>query len=136
LFIECIKYDCHVKPLSFFFYKSPPVSRIVLYSFSLSRGLGRRMIELTIVFLFVQVFMAVTLLAISVGTHINPKEIPGLEVPETSCGLTGISGLDSIVGALGKGRTDILSFTLGVVGHIFFMTAPLIALRWFKGFLP
>jgi len=118
-----------------FFFMLFPIS-VALYSFSLSRGLGRRMLELTIVFLFIQVFMAVTVLAISVGTHINPQEIPGLEVPEKSCGLIGIAQLDSIFGAFGEGRTDILSFTIGVVGHILFITAPLMALRWFKGFLP
>jgi len=118
-----------------FFFMLFPIS-ITLYSFSLSRELGRRMLELTIVLLLIQVFMAVTVLAISIGTYINPQEIPGLEVPGRSCGQIGIPEIDLLFSTLGPGRTDILSFVIGTVGHIFFITAPLMALRWFKGFLP
>jgi len=112
-----------------------PIS-ITLYSFSLSRGIGRRMLELTIVLLFIQVFMAVTVLAISVGTYINPTDIPGLEVPERNCIPVGLPQLASLFGAFGEGKTDVMSFLIGTVGHILFMIAPLMALRWFKGFLP
>ena len=112
-----------------------PIS-ITLYSFSLSRGIGRRMLELTIVLLFIQVFMAVTVLAISVGTYINPTDIPGLEVPERNCIPVGLPQLASLFGVFGEGKTNATSFLIGTVGHILFMIAPLMALRWFKGFLP
>lgn len=112
-----------------------PIS-ITLYSFSLSRGIGRRMLELTIVFLFIQVFMAVTILAISIGTYINPDDIPGLQVPERSCVPPLMPVLGQVFYFIGEGKTDAMSFLIGTVGHILFMIAPLMALRWFKGFLP
>lgn len=112
-----------------------PIS-ITLYSFSMSRGIGRRMLELTIVFLSIQAFMAVTVLAISVGAYINPTDIPGLQVPDRNCIPVGVPELASLFGVFGEGETDIFSFLIGTVGHILFMIAPLMALRWFKGFLP
>ena len=112
-----------------------PIS-ITLYSFGLSRGIGRRMLELTIVFLSLQALMAVTVLAISIGTYINPTDIPGLKVPDRTCIPVGLPAFASLFGVFGAGETDILLFLIGTVGHILFMIAPLMALRWFKGFLP
>ncbi len=118
-----------------FFFMLFPIS-ITLYSFNLSREIGRRMLELTIVLLFIQTFMAVTVLAISIGAYITPHDIHGLQVPERTCIPGGMPKLTSLFGTFGEGETNIMLLVIGIVGHILFMIAPLMALRWFKGFLP
>ena len=133
---------------------------IALYSFVYLRGIGRKILEQTIVWIYLQAFLAVAILVISLGASYyymlppdqNPKltnypipivmdkgalsliQMLGINIgaSETPVSIPGMRFAPPIV----FGITSILSYSIGAMAYGLLVAVPFMMLRLLNKFLP
>ena len=124
---------------------------IALYSFVYLRDIGRKILEQTIVWIFLQSFLAVAILVISLGSSYyyllpsgeNPK-LTNFPVPAAMDKgilslmemLPGINLGASQTPVVIPGITSILSFSIGAMAYGLLVAVPFMMLRLLNKFLP
>jgi hypothetical protein len=131
---------------------------IALYSFVFFRGIGRKILEQTIVWIYLQAFLSVAILVISLGASYyyilppdqNPKMTNAINPLEDKAilpimdALTGGNfgasmGTPELFGQLGflpLGATSILSYAIGSMAYGLLVAVPFMMLRLLNNFLP
>jgi hypothetical protein len=119
---------------------------IALYSFVYMRDIGRKILEQTIVWIYLQAFLSMAILVISLGASYyyllpadqNPK-LTNAIMPLGSLGeslgmpSTGYQGSPAYVSL---GPTSILSYAVGSMGYALLIAVPFMMLRLLNKFLP
>jgi len=105
-----------------------PVS-VFLYSFETTRDVGRNMLEQTLLWVYMQVFEAVILVAIALCLIQIPEGLMSVGLGSPTLGGT---MEDTFLWLLPSVLFDFIPF----IGCIIMAIAPLLMLRLFKGFLP
>jgi len=135
---------------------------IALYSFVFLRGIGRKILEQTIVWIYLQAFLAVAILVISLGSsyyylvpvEANPKLtnfpipsvmdrgmltllewIPGVGIGAAMDPLTGLL-LPPVIPFWHLGMTSILAYSIGSMAYALLIAVPFMMLRLLNKFLP
>jgi len=114
---------------------------IVLYSFVLFRGLGRKILEQTMLWIFMQVFFALIIMTIAASANfysVLPEQdnivLSGVNFP--------FPGMDQVfteITAVLKipfASTNIIAFTLGAASYGMFFAVPFMMMRLLHKFLP
>lgn len=133
---------------------------IALYSFVYLRDIGRKILEQTIVWIFLQAFLSVAILVISLGSSYyyllppdeNPKltnfPVPAL-MDKGILSLAGMLGINfgasqlpvtipgiTVTSPMMLGMTSILSFSIGAMAYALLVAVPFMMLRLLNKFLP
>jgi hypothetical protein len=136
---------------------------IALYSFVFLRGIGRKILEQTIVWIYLQAFLSVAILVISLGSSYyylvpsedNPKLtnfpipavmdrgilalwewLPGVNQAASMDPTTFIPGLPASSWTPPLGITSILAFSIGSMAYALLVAVPFMMLRLLGHFLP
>ena len=113
---------------------------VALYSFVFLRGLGRKILEQTLVWVYMQVFFALVIITIGAGIHLYdalpaPRIFSGVNVIP----IPGGSQLfQFIFNALNIQvlSTNIIAFTLGAAANALIFAVPFMMVRLLNHFLP
>jgi len=113
---------------------------ILLYSFNYTKGIGRTLLEQTIVWTIIQFFWMLVLVALALSVPLKDELVKnpvlgGIQIPIISA----IPFIGPMIGqAIGKltFSTDIFSLTLGIVGYAMIAALPFTLIALIRGVLP
>jgi hypothetical protein len=130
---------------------------VILYSFEFMRGLGRKILEQTILWIYLQVFLSLAMVAISLSISFygilppgQDQKLSGVNIglPSIGGGWTALiaAGITLVMPVLTSflanffdstlGATSILRFTLGAASYALFIAVPFLMMRILHDFLP
>lgn len=129
---------------------------VILYSWNLMRGLGRKILEQTIIWIFMQVFLSAAIVAISIsinfyyivppdqdiklsGVNFMIPPIGGVGIILTIVSAFLLPYLTSFLASFADSTflaTSILRFTLGAASYALFVAVPFLMVRILNNFLP